>query len=89
MDDLLLMQVLASIYQLTNVALSFQLRQTLSPPHQFIQALVSAYFEHNVDTLFVFEELLKADNLLIVEGLVDLDLACQLQRLFFKGSPSA
>lgn len=78
MDDLVLMEVDQRANDLLQVILHFNLRQSLSPLDQFIQSLVCAYLQQDVHVVVVLEDVLKLDDIIVAERLVDLDLGDEL-----------
>jgi hypothetical protein len=72
--DLMLLQILACLHKLKDVALGFQLSQSFSAPYQFIERLVVANFKYDVHIFFIFKVLEEMDNILIIEGLMNFDL---------------
>lgn len=78
MDDSVLVQELQSAYDLVRVALDLELVQTFAPLQQFIETLVLAELEKDVDALAVFEEMCELRDVLVLDGSVNFDLTHQL-----------
>lgn len=77
-NDAMRVHVLDSRANLVHIALDLELVQAFPAPQQLIQGLVGAQLKQNVDVLRVLEEVLKADDVVVMEGSVDLDLGHQL-----------
>lgn len=78
MDDSVTVQVLDSAAYLIQIALYLDLVESLTSPQQLVERLVLAELKQNVNVLSVFEEMLEADNMVVMEGTVNLDLTHQL-----------
>ena len=78
MDDLVLMQVDQRPHDLMQVILHFNLRQSLPSLYQLVQGLVGAYLQQDVHVVVVLEDVFKLDDVLVAEGLVDLDFGDEL-----------
>ena len=63
---------------LTGVALDLKLMQTLTPLQKLIETLVVAELKQDIDTLAVFEKVLKLGNVLVLDRAVDLNLTHEL-----------
>lgn len=77
-NDTVTVQVFNSGADLINVALDFKLVQSLPSPQQLIQGLVLTEFKEDVHVLCVLEEVLEANNVVVMERSVDLDLGHEL-----------
>mmetsp|Transcript_24716 Transcript_24716/g.30853 ORF Transcript_24716/g.30853 Transcript_24716/m.30853 type:complete len:293 (-) Transcript_24716:24-902(-) len=71
-------EVLDSRADLVDVTLHFELVEALAATQKLVQGLVLAQLEKNIDILGVFEEVLEPDDVVLVEGAVDLDLRHKL-----------
>jgi len=78
MDDSMRVQVPHCVANLNNIALDLELNQSLSSPEQFVQRLTLAEFENNVNVLGILEEVLEANDVAVVKGAVNFDLAHEL-----------
>ena len=78
MDDAMTVQVLHSSADLVDVALDLEFVQALTASEQLIQRLVLAQLKEDVHILSVFKEVLEADDVVLVERAVNLDLGHQL-----------
>lgn len=65
MDDLLTMNILQALKNLTTVALRLDLSQFLPSFHLFTQGLIAAQFHQNVSVLVVLKEMVVAANVLM------------------------
>jgi hypothetical protein len=72
------MQVLYRQANLVDVALHLQLVQALAATEQLVERLVLTQLQKDVDILSVLEEMLEADDMVLVEGAMDLDLGHKL-----------
>jgi hypothetical protein len=63
---------------LIEVALYFNFVKALSAAQKFIQSLILAELQQNVDIFCVFEEMLETHNVVLVQATVDLDLRHKL-----------
>ena len=77
-DDSVTVQVFHSGADLVYVALDFELVKALTATQQFVEGLVLAQLEQDVHILSVLEEVLEADDVVLVKGAMDLDLGHQL-----------
>lgn len=77
-DDAVAMKVLQSVDDLQSVALHFQFVETFSPSEKFVHRLVLTQLQQHVDILCVLEEVLEEDDVGVLDGAVDLDLAHEL-----------
>ena len=78
MDDLLGVDVLDGLHQLVDVVAGFDLVKLLTALNQVCQGLICADVQHDVDILLVFEVAIEADDVLVIERPVNLNLTCQL-----------
>jgi hypothetical protein len=76
MDNFELVEIISGFDELQQIALGFQLCQSLSPPYKLVETLVLAYVEEDVNVLLVLKVLIKEDDVLIVQRLMNLYLAC-------------
>ena len=85
MNHLARMNVLHGEYELVDVVASLDLMKALATPDKIVQRLVAANFEQDIDILFVLEVAIEADNSLVVQRAMNLDLAGQLLAGFKPG----
>ena len=78
MDDSVTVQVLDGIANLDNVALHLELVQSLSSSQKLVERRRRAHFEQDVHVLGVFEEVLEADDILVMQTAMNLDLTHEL-----------
>ena len=78
MDNLLGVDVLDGLHQLVDVVAGFDLVKLLAALNQVCQGLIRADVQHDVDILLVLEVAIEADDVLVVERPVNLDLTSQL-----------
>ena len=78
MDDAMTVEVLNGGADLVDVALDLELVEALAAAQQLVQRLVLAQLQEDVDVLGVLEEVLEADDVVLVQGSVNLDLTHQL-----------
>jgi hypothetical protein len=78
MDDTMTVEILDGRAYLSEIALYLDLVQTLAASKQFVQGLVLAKFEENVNVLSIFKEVFKADDVIVMQATVDLDLTHEL-----------
>jgi hypothetical protein len=71
-------QVPHRIANLNDIALHLQLNQSFPSPEQFVQRLTLAQLEDDVNVLRILEEVLEADDVAVVEGPMNFDLAHEL-----------
>ena len=77
-DDLLGVDVLDGLHQLVDVVAGLDLVKLLTAFNQVCQGLIGADVQHDVDILLVFEVSIEADDVLVIERPVNLNLTCQL-----------
>ena len=73
-DHSVTVKVLDSGADLVHVALDLQFMESLPSSEQLVERLILAQLEQNIDVLGIFEEVLEANDVVVVEGPVDLDL---------------
>lgn len=78
MDHLVLVDKLHALYQLLYVVASFQLVQALPSAHEVAQRLIVANIKHYVNVVLVLEVAVKAHDVFVMKGPVDLDFRSQL-----------
>ena len=78
MDHAVSVQVLNSRADLHHVALDLKFMETFASAKEFVQALVLAQLQEDVYVLSVLKEVLKPDDIVVVQTAVDLDLRHQL-----------
>lgn len=78
MDDAVTVEVFNRRADLIYIALDFNFMKALSATKQLIERLVLAELEQNVDVLCILEEMLEADDVVVMETAVDLDLTHEL-----------
>lgn len=86
MNDLLVVHVFESESHLVEVALGLDFSQPLASFDEFVEGLVGTHLQQNINALRVFEAVLKSDDVLKIQGLVDLDFGSELRnslRYFF------
>lgn len=71
-------EVLYGGADLIDVALNFKLVESLSAAKEFVERLVLAQLEKDVNVFGVFEEVFKTDDVVLVERAVDFDFRHQL-----------
>ena len=77
MNDILLMHISHALHQLVDVVPSFHFVKTLAATQKVGQGLVLADVQHQIDVLRVFEVAIEADNILMRERIVNLNLTCE------------
>ena len=77
-DDAMTVKVFDCRTDLIDVTLDFELVEALPTAQQLVQRLVLAQLEENIDVLCVLEEVFEADDVVLVEGAMDLDFRHQL-----------
>lgn len=77
MDHSVAVEVLDGVADLDDIVLDFKLMEPLPPPDEILKRLVLAQLKNDVHVLLVFEKVLKADDILVVEGPVYFDLRHQ------------
>ena len=77
-DDAMTVEVLDSRADLVDVALNLELVQSLTPTQKLVERLVLAELEQDVDVLGVLEEVLEADDVVLVQRAMNLDLGHEL-----------
>ena len=77
-DDAMTVEVLDSRADLVDVALNLELVQSLTPTQKLVERLVLAELKQDVDVLGVLEEVLEADNVVLVQRAMNLDLRHEL-----------
>ena len=78
MDNLLGVDVLDGLHQLVDVVAGLDLVKLLAALNQVCQGLIGADVEHDVDILLVLEVAIEADDVLVIERSVNLNLTSQL-----------
>ena len=73
MNDTMCVQILEGIDDLHGVTLNFQFMQALPASKKLIQTLILAQLQNYVHILWIFEEVLKFDNMEVRNGPMDLD----------------
>lgn len=76
-DHFVTVQVFECDNDLNDVALHFEFRETLSALDEFIESIVRAQFEQNVNVFVIFKNVLESNNVLMIQTLVDLDFRYQ------------
>lgn len=76
------LQVLQCLNYLYTIALGFDLSEAFPAFDHLAECLVLAQLQDDVDVLRVLEEMLEADDVLLVHGPVDADLTHQLRPCF-------
>ena len=71
-------EVLNSRADLVDVALNLELVQSLTPTQKLVERLVLTELKQDVDVLSVLEEVLEADNVVLVQRAMNLDLRHEL-----------
>ncbi len=66
MNDPVLMQVLERIDDLNCETLHFKFMQSLSSSQEFIQGLVCAQLQQDVNVLSILKEVLELDNVIVL-----------------------
>jgi hypothetical protein len=79
-DDLVLVQVHERGDDLRHVVLHLHFRQSLPALQQFVEGLIGADLHQDLNVFVVLEDVLELDDVLLAEGLVDLDLGDQLHQ---------
>lgn len=74
MDDFLGVDVLDGLDQLVDVVAGLDLVKLLAALNQVCQGLIGADVEHDVHILFVLEVSIEADDVLVIERPVNLNL---------------
>ena len=74
MDDFLGVDVLDGLHQLVDVVAGLDLVKSLTALDQVCQGLICADVQHDVDVLLVLEVAIEADDMLVIERPVNLDL---------------
>ena len=77
-NDTMAVQVLDSSADLVDVALHFQLVETLTTSEELIEGLVLTQLKQNVDILGVFEEVFEADNVVVMQTAMNFDFTHEL-----------
>lgn len=77
-DDPVAVQLPKGRNYLDDVALHLQLCQSLPPPKQVVDGLVSTQLQEDLDLLSIFKEMLKLNYVVVVQRSVYLDLTHQL-----------
>ena len=78
MDNLLGVDVLDGLHQLVDVVAGLDLVKLLAALNQVCQGLIGADVQHDVDILLVLEVAIEADDVLVIERSVNLNLTSQL-----------
>jgi len=64
-------QILQCNHNLLHIALNFKLCESLPPFDKFIQRVIRAQFQQDINVLVIFEDVLESDNVLMIETLVN------------------
>lgn len=80
MDDLGLVQVDERPHNLLEVILHLHFRKSFPPLYEFVQSLVGADFQQNVNIFVVLEDVFEFYDVLMGEGFVDFNLSDELRR---------
>ena len=67
MNNTMTVKVFDCSTNLIDITLDFELVEALTTTQQLVQRLVLAQFEENIDVLSIFEEVFKADDVVLVE----------------------
>ena len=73
-DDTVTVQVLHDRAELVHVALDLKFVKSLPSSQKLVQLLVLTQLEKNIDVLCILEEVFEADDVVVVERSMDLDL---------------
>lgn len=79
MDDSIAVHVFDGEGHLKEIALGLDFGEALAAFDEFVEGLVGAHLEKDVDALGVLEEVLEAHDVLEFQGTVDPDLGGQLR----------
>lgn len=78
MNDLLLVHILDALHKLIDVISSLNLMQSFAPLDQIRKRLILTDIKHDIYVLFVLKVSIEADNILMIQRSVNLDLAGEL-----------
>lgn len=78
MYDSVVMEIFEGQSDLVQIALCLNFSYPLPSLDELVECLMGAELEKDVDIVLVFEEVLEPNNILILQGLVDFDLRCEL-----------
>lgn len=73
MDDSLLMNVDKSLDEMVEVVLKFCLGDPLTTLHHLVEGVVAAQLKDYVDVLAVFEDVVKEQDVFVLERFMDFD----------------
>lgn len=74
MDYAVTMHVLKAVDKLRRIELDFQFMESLSPLQQVTHRLIWAELQKDINALWVFKEMFKPYDVLVLDGTVDFDL---------------
>lgn len=74
MDDAVGVEVLEGHDDLVHVVLGLELGEPFPALDQFVESLVGAYFQQDVDVVVVFEDVFELGDVGVLDAPVDLDL---------------
>ena len=77
MNDSMCRHVPDSWRKLDPITLHFQLGKPFAPLHLIIQRGIAAEIKQNIDIIVIFEKWIEANDVLVVEGSMDLNLALE------------
>lgn len=80
MDDLLLMDVGESSHDLLQIVLCLQFADAFSFFEHFVKRVVAAQFEHHIDVVCIFEDVIECHHVAMLKCLVNFDLSDKLRR---------
>ncbi len=74
MNHTVVVHVLQGLGYLVEVALGLDLGQTLPSLNELIEGLVGTQLQQNIHVLMILEDVLKVDNVLVLQPSVNLNL---------------
>jgi hypothetical protein len=77
-DDLAVVEVDEGVDDLREVVLHFNFGEAFAAFDEFVEGLVGAHLEQDVDVLVILEDMFELDHVLVAQRLVDFDLSDQL-----------
>jgi hypothetical protein len=77
-DDSVAVEILNSRTDLLDVTLNFKFVQSFATSEKFIQRLVLAQFQKNVNIFNIFKEMFEPDNIVVMKTAMNLDFRHKL-----------
>ncbi len=71
MNHLRAVKVLQCLHDLKEIVLHFHFSKSLPTLEQFVQSLIRAYFQQNVNILVILEDMLELHNIRMAQGFMD------------------